>query len=443
MKKFMINKRITNYGMLLIAILIFSNFLFAQSISTYVINSGLNGPDGFAIDNNGNLYIANWGNGTGSTILKVSERRDVTTYIDGLHAPDGLAFDSKENLYISNYVTGIINKVTPTGEMTVFASGLNSPSDLAFDQYGNLYVSNHGNGQGSTVSKISKDGIVNDFANGFDAPLGLVFDQEGNLYVSNYNSGVINKVTIDGVVSVYAAIPNSPLARLQYLIFDEQGNLYVPSYGHNKIYKILTNSEVVVFAGTGLAGGLDGQVEEAQFNGPNSIAIDACGIIYVSEYNANRIRKISQWTTDRRSTKWKSSISTKFGNSSMNIIPLLKSILYFSIISIILTGCKIKEDEKFDVDVSIIETSETTVVTREAKVKYTVENMGTNTISGWEVFFNVHFPSNPQLALTHVLSYTLEPGEISSIQSCSTRVPAHYDRYEEPRSASLKHINIY
>lgn len=297
MNNIIINKKyITKYYVLIIvAILFIVNISFTQSVSTYVTNSGLNGPDGFTIDNNGNLYVANWGNSTGSTVLKVSNSGEVTTYINGLHAPDGLAFDSNENLYISNYATGIINKITPSGEMTVYASGLNNPSDLAFDQNDNLYVSNHGGGQGSIVSKFSKDGIVNDFATGFDAPLGLVFDQEGNLYVSNYNSGIINKVTPEGVVSTYATISNEPLARLQYLVFDKEGNLYVPSYGHNKIYIISPEGKVDIFAGTGEAGNADGPVKSAQFNGPNSIAIEPSGVIYVSEYNANRIRTIKYY----------------------------------------------------------------------------------------------------------------------------------------------------
>ena len=296
MKKITINKIFitTYFSIIIVALLFVVNISFTQSVSTYITNSGLNGPDGFTIDNNGNLYIANWGNGTGSTVLKVSKTGDVATHIDELHAPDGLAFDSQENLYISNFATGIINKMTLDGVLTTFASGFNNPSDLAFDSVGNLYVSNHGNGTGSTVSKISPEGIVSEFATGFEAPLGLAFDSVGNLYVSNYNSGIINKVTADGVTSVFAAIPNKPLARLQYIIFDEQGNLYVPSYGHNVIYSINIDGDVQIFAGTGKPGNNDGNCNNAEFDGPNSIAINNKGEIFVSEYNANRIR-IIKW----------------------------------------------------------------------------------------------------------------------------------------------------
>jgi hypothetical protein len=134
---------------------------------------------------------------------------------------------------------------------------------------------------------------VSTFATGFNAPLGLAFDSEWNLYVSNYNSGVINKVTTSGVVSAFASIPNSPQSRIQYLLFGRTGNLYVPAYGHHKIYKVTPSGVVSVLTGTGIAGGNNGPLDSASFNGPNSIAMNKSGEIYISEYNANRIRKIS------------------------------------------------------------------------------------------------------------------------------------------------------
>ena len=262
----------------------------AQTVSTFVTGSGLNGPDGFALDSLGNLFVANWGGGSGTTILKVTGSAVVTTFNSTLNAPDGLAFDALGNLFVSNYGSGIINKITPDGVKNVFASGFTNPSALAFDTEGNLYVSNHG---GNTVSKITPDGTVTVYASGFNAPLGLVFDPEGNLYVSNYNSGIINKVDQSGTVTVFATVPNPASSKIQYLVRGPSGNLYLPSYGHNKIYKISTAGVVSVFAGTGIAGDNNGPVATAQFNGPNSIALSQDGDIFVSEYNVNRIRKIT------------------------------------------------------------------------------------------------------------------------------------------------------
>ncbi len=262
----------------------------AQTVSTFLTGSGLNGPDGFALDSAENLYVANWGGGYGTTVLKITSDGVVTTFDSTSNAPDGLAFDNSGNLYISNYASGVIHKVTPAGVKTEFASGFQNPSALAFDTDWNLYVSNFGS---TTVSKITPDSTVSEFASGFNGPLGLVFDPAGNLYVANYNSGVINKVGPDSTVSVFATVPNPVGSRIQYLVRGHSGNLYLPSYTHNKVYRISTSGEVTVLAGTGAPGGNDGPAEEATFNGPNSITLTSAGDLYVSEYNANRIRIIT------------------------------------------------------------------------------------------------------------------------------------------------------
>jgi len=289
-KNFCLSNFIKHIKIMCLIIFICVSTANAQIVSTFLTGSGLNGPDGFALDSAQNLYCANWGGGVGSTILKITPLAEVTVYNSAMNAPDGLAFDSSGNLYVSNYTTGDINKITQGGATTIFASGFNNPSDLAFDSAWNLHVSNFG---GTTVSKITPEGIVSIYASGFNGPLGLVFDPEGNLYVSNYNSGVINKISPNGTVTVFATVPNPTSSRIQYLARGSSGNLYLPSYGHHKIYKISPTGEVSVFAGTGVAGSTNGDVTIAQFNGPNSIVMNSDGDLYVSEYNANRIRKIT------------------------------------------------------------------------------------------------------------------------------------------------------
>lgn len=271
-------------------ILHLSPALDAQTVSTYLTGAGLNGPDGFAMDTAQNLYVANWGGGNGTTVLKISPDALVSIFDSTSTAPDGLVFDDSCNLYISNYGAGTISKVNPLGLKTVFVSGLVNPSALAFNSYGYLFASNFSNGK---VSKISPDGDISEFASGFSGPLGLVFGSLDNLYVSNYLTGVVHKVTPDGEKAVFATVPNGNTSKTQYLAIGKSGNLYLPSYGHNVIYKISPEGLVESFAGTGSPGGTDGPVAQASFNGPNSIVFTKNGDLLVSEYNANRIRKIS------------------------------------------------------------------------------------------------------------------------------------------------------
>jgi hypothetical protein len=277
----------------LIALLSPANFsvqICAQTVSTFLTGYGLNGPDGFALDGEQNLFVANWGGGTGTTVLKITPGAVVSIFDSTSDAPDGLAFDESGNLYVSNYYSGIIHKITPSGNKTQFASGLINPSALAFDTAGNLFVSNYGS---TTVSKITPAGTVSTYATGFSGPLGLVFDPLGNLYVSNYNTGKIHRVAPDGTTTLFATVPDGSTSKIQYLVRGQSGNLYLPSYGHHKIYRIAESGVVSVYAGTGIPGSANGPLDSARFNGPNSIALTSQGDLYISEYNANRIRKIT------------------------------------------------------------------------------------------------------------------------------------------------------
>jgi hypothetical protein len=69
--------------------------------------------------------------------------------------------------------------------------------------------------------------------------------------------------------------------------------LYVTCFTCNNIYVVANGGETSLFSGNGVAGNKDGSLKEAQFNAPNSIAITNKGDIYVSEFSANRIRKIT------------------------------------------------------------------------------------------------------------------------------------------------------
>src|SRR5688572_12671584 len=72
---------------------------------------------------------------------------------------------------------------------------------------------------------------------------------------------------------------------------DVQGNIYVADIGNNRIRKISASGTVSTLAGNGRFGYVDGSSSVAQFTGPNHMATDAQGNVYVTE--SNRIRKIT------------------------------------------------------------------------------------------------------------------------------------------------------
>ena len=117
----------------------------------------------------------------------------------------------------------------------------------------------------------------------------MIFDNSGNLYVANNSTGIINKVNREGQVSFFAQIPGA----ISYLAYSKKsGKLYVACFTCNNIYVVSNEGRTELFSGKGIAAYKDGTLDEAQFEGPNSIIISNEGNIYISEFSVNRIRKI-------------------------------------------------------------------------------------------------------------------------------------------------------
>ncbi len=100
-----------------------------------------------------------------------------------------------------------------------------------------------------------------------------------------------------------------------------------------------------------------------------------------------------------------------------------------------------KQDEYEEVEVSVVNV--TTYSAYKVGVRYTVENIGTKSISGWEIFLNVRMFGGAQLMVSESVYYTLSPGEISSPRPLETRIPPYYPPGSEARSAYLKDIDTW
>jgi sugar lactone lactonase YvrE len=242
-------------------------------------------PDGVAIDNAGNVYVADYGS---HTIRKITPAGVVSTLAglagnigstDGMGSaarftyPEGVAVDNAGNVYVADWGNCTIRKITPSGQVTTLAG---SPG-----------VCYSADGAGSAAH--------------FSSPSTLAVDGTGNVYVSDTDACTIRKVTADGNVTTFAGSTNvigsadgtGSAARFLYpggVAVDNAGNVYVAD-GNSTIRKITPTAVVTTLAGlVGRSGSADGTGNVARFNGPGGIAVDSSGDIYVADGRNSTIR---------------------------------------------------------------------------------------------------------------------------------------------------------
>ncbi|MEZ5082287.1 MAG: T9SS type A sorting domain-containing protein [Bacteroidales bacterium] len=158
------------------------------------------------------------------------------------------------------------------------------------------------------VTTLAGNGIAG-FVNGdtsvaqFNKPFGICIDPEGNVYLADAYNHRIRKIGIDGQVSTYAGTGiagylDGPADEARFnqplnICFDDEGNMFVSDFLNQRIRKISADMQVTTIAGNGQAGYQEGPANQAMFNYPRGICLDDTGNIYIGDSWNHRIRKIS------------------------------------------------------------------------------------------------------------------------------------------------------
>lgn len=191
-------------------------------------------------------------------------------------APYGVAADRGGNVYVADTLNNTVRKISPAGEVVTLAG---SPGQGGY-----------ADGTGAAAR--------------FNEPFGVAVDDAGNVFVADASTNAIRKITPAGVVSTVAGggaagsnDGTGTAARLDEprgVAIDVNGTLYVADYDNHLIRKITSAGVVTTLAGQAdVAGSADGVGTAATFRGPNGIAVDAAGVVYVADTGNRAIRRIS------------------------------------------------------------------------------------------------------------------------------------------------------
>jgi hypothetical protein len=314
-------------------------------------------PSCLAIDDTGNIYIADLGN---NRVRKITMATGIITTVAGngtggysgdggkatsakINQPSGLAIDKKGNLYIGDWGNNVVRKVSTSGIITTIAGNdtagfkgdggkavsaeLHWPAGLAFDSKGNLYIADYYNNR---VRLVDTNGNIKTYLGnsssinygdgglytsvGISHPIMVYIDNANNVYVtvSNY----IRKITAStGIITAFAGelkysgfngdgllADSSKMNAPAQMTMDKSGNTYICDELNYRIREVNAANTMSTCAGNGTSGfsGDSGLASSAKLNEPAGITIDASGNVYIADLLNNRVRVVRTIPTSVR-----------------------------------------------------------------------------------------------------------------------------------------------
>lgn len=193
------------------------------------------------------------------------------------------------------------------------------PLGIATDNAGDLYVADTdndtirkivaGTGAVTTLAGLAgSSGSADGTGSGarFFNPSDVAVDTAGNIYVADTLNCTLRKVTPAGVVSTLAGVAgrsgsadgagsNARFQGPEGLAIDSAGNLFVADTNNHTIRMVVPSTGVVAtLAGlAGNSGSADGTGSLARFTFPSGVAVDRSGRIFVSDTANHTIRAIT------------------------------------------------------------------------------------------------------------------------------------------------------
>ncbi|MHB8127110.1 MAG: cell wall-binding repeat-containing protein [Desulfitobacteriaceae bacterium] len=302
-------------------------------------------PSGIAGTKDGTVYVSDTQNqrirailpgGSVITVAGTSNGKDnygrlIGGFQDGeamkamFNQPKGLAVDEEGNIYVADSGNGAIRLIDKSGQVKTLIKGLNYPSDIVLGKDGEFYVSetlNHRvlrllkNGTSTVLAGggyVMKDNwLKGGYADGqgimaqFNEPSGLALGPNGSLYVADSGNQRIRVISMLGEVATLAGSADPLINNADYLAVGFQdgpgstakfafpsgltvaadGTVYVADTYNHRIREITKEGMVKTLAGTGVHGKQNGFLELTQFDCPYAVKLNKDGnLLIIDQFN--------------------------------------------------------------------------------------------------------------------------------------------------------------
>jgi sugar lactone lactonase YvrE len=284
-------------------------------------------------------------NGTVSTIAGTGaepDKDDIPALEARLGSCSGLAIDNAGNLYVAEVERNRVRRIAKDGTIrTIAGTGnggfgfgppaadvgdggpatkatLRAPTDVTIDKDGGLLIAEW---QNYRIRRVDRDGIIRTVAGGgrgpldegkasemdLDGPSGVAAAPDGSFYLFDWY--VITRVTPDGEAKMVTnwspagdVAEGGPASQayvagaleLSGMAVDAAGNLFLVDARRSRVRRIGTDGTITTVAGTMpfRFAGDGGQAMDALLNTPAVITTSGDGNIYVLERDNCRVRRI-------------------------------------------------------------------------------------------------------------------------------------------------------
>ena len=318
------------------------------------LKTAISGPSHLAMAADGTLYFVEATAhrirkiGTDGKIYTVAGTGEAGVTPDGelpaeapLSSPQGLAIGTDGSLYFaeggSHRIRRIyqrdgkryIETVAGTGEAGFSGDGgpatgakLDGPTGIAMGPDGSLYLIDRGN---QRVRRVGPDGVIATVAGGappdvlnrgdygpaaqawLSEPYAVAVSPDGTLYIVDRSDRRVRRVTQDGIITTFAgrdmfsfepddgkqAIDVSLVSPVGVAIGPD-GSVYIAEEFGARVRRVTPDGVITTAAGsyTGLEGTAGSLPTTVKLNRPQGLLVSPEGMLYMSETQGNRIRKI-------------------------------------------------------------------------------------------------------------------------------------------------------